>query len=220
MALFSPSFYLFCPNVSLFCPCLSLFFIGQLVKFSFSWSHYTHNYWDLGRAFLCSKTYNFLYLGINSSFKIFIKKNPIYGRHWMWQSMRIEAPIPFFFFSVREFFLEGVQKTFVLGGPFSKHQPSGPMLSISRNVRLCVCPSDCLFVCLFTFEVPFNGLFAPTSQNRMSNIFRDLESLGKSYGKKWSNIWTFWFGSGAKKKFFLLLILPYKTWWKPRFPMD
>ena len=71
---------------------------------------------------------------------------------------------------------------------FSKHRPSGPMLSISQNVRLCVCPSVCLLVCLFTFEVPLNGLFAPTSQSRMSNIFRDLESLGKSNGKKWSNI--------------------------------
>ena len=40
----------------------------------------------------------------------------------------------------------------------------------------------------FTFEVPFNGLFAPTSQSRMSNIVRDSESLGKSNGKKWSNI--------------------------------
>ena len=40
----------------------------------------------------------------------------------------------------------------------------------------------------FTFGVPFNGLFAPTSQSRMSNIFRDSESLGKSNGKKWSNI--------------------------------
>ena len=40
----------------------------------------------------------------------------------------------------------------------------------------------------------------------MSNIFRDSESLGKSNGKKWSNIWTFVFGSGLKsphkKKFF------------------
>ena len=39
----------------------------------------------------------------------------------------------------------------------------------------------------------------------MSNIFRDSESLGKSYGKKWSQIWTFLFGSGEKfpkKKFF------------------
>ena len=70
---------------------------------------------------------------------------------------------------------------------FSTHRPSGPMLSISQNVHICVC----LSVCLFTFEVPFNGLFAPTSQSRMSNIFRDSESLGKSYGKKWSHIWTF-----------------------------
>ena len=52
----------------------------------------------------------------------------------------------------------------------------------------------------FTFEVPFNGLFAPTSQSRMSNIFRDSESLGKSNGKKWSNIWTFLFGSGLNRR--------------------
>ena len=51
-----------------------------------------------------------------------------------------------------------------------------------------VCPSVCPCVCLFTFEVLFNGLFAPTSRNQMSNIFRDSESLGKSNGKKWSNI--------------------------------
>ena len=63
---------------------------------------------------------------------------------------------------------------------FSKHRPSGPMLSISRNVRL--------YICLFTFEVPFNGLFAPTSRSQMSNIFTDSESLGKSNGKKWSQI--------------------------------
>ena len=45
------------------------------------------------------------------------------------------------------------------------------------------CPYVCLFVCLsvcvFTFEAPFNSLFAPTSQSWMSNIFRDLESLGE-----------------------------------------
>ena len=98
---------------------------------------------------------------------------------------------------------------------FSKHRPFGPMLSISRNVRpsvrmsvcLCVCPC----VCLFTFEVPFNCLFSPPSRSWMSNIFRDSESLGKSNGKNWSNIWTFWFGNGLKsprkKNFFLLLIL-------------
>ena len=71
---------------------------------------------------------------------------------------------------------------------FSKHRPSGPMLSISRNVRLSVCPSVRVSVCLFNFEVPFNGLFSPTSRSRMSNIFRDSESLGKSNGKKWSQI--------------------------------
>ena len=66
------------------------------------------------------------------------------------------------------------------------------------SVCTSVCPSVCVFVCLFTFEVPLNGLFAPSSQSRISNIFRDSESLGKSNGKKWSNIWTFSFGSGLK----------------------
>ena len=50
------------------------------------------------------------------------------------------------------------------------------------------CPSVCLSICLFTFEVPFKRLFAPTSRSGMSNIFRDSESLGKSSGKKWSQI--------------------------------
>ena len=71
---------------------------------------------------------------------------------------------------------------------------------------MSICVSVCLFVCSL-FDVPFNGLFAPTSRSQMSNIFRDSESLGKSNGKKWSHIWTFLFGSGLKsprkKKFFL-----------------
>ena len=87
------------------------------------------------------------------------------------------------------------------------------MLSISRNVRLSVC----MFVCLFTFEVPFNGLFASTSWSRMFNILKDSESLGKSNGNKWSHIWIFLFGSGLKSP---LLILHYKLLWKPRFSMD
>ena len=95
---------------------------------------------------------------------------------------------------------------------FSKHRPSGPMLSISWNVRLCVR----VFVSVFTFEVPFKRLFAPTSRSRMSNIFRDSESLGKSSGKKWSHIWTFLFENclklPRKKKFVFWLVLPYKTW--------
>ena len=56
-------------------------------------------------------------------------------------------------------------------------------------VCLFVCVCVCLSVCVFTFEVPFNGLFAPTSRSRMSNIFRDSESLRKSNEKKCSHIW-------------------------------
>ena len=66
--------------------------------------------------------------------------------------------------------------------------------SVCQSVR----PSVRLSVSLFTFEVPFKRLFAPTSRSRMSNIFRDLESLGKSNGKKWSEIGTFLFESGLK----------------------
>ena len=79
------------------------------------------------------------------------------------------------------------------------------------------CLSVCLSLCLFTFEVPFNGRFAPISQSRMSNIFRDSESLGKSNGKKWSWIWTFMFEnclkSPRKKSFFFshfFLLLRYR----------
>ena len=79
------------------------------------------------------------------------------------------------------------------------------------------CSSVCLFVCLFTFDVPFKRHFAPTSRSQISNILRvSLESLGKSNGKKWSQIGTFLFGSGLKlqrkKKLVFWLILPYKTW--------
>ena len=81
-----------------------------------------------------------------------------------------------------------------------------------KSICPYVCPSVRLSVrlsvCLFTFEVPFNGLFAPSSRSRMSNIFRDSESLGKSNGKKWSQIWNFFFEncqkSPRKKKFFFL----------------
>ena len=57
--------------------------------------------------------------------------------------------------------------------------------------------SVCVFVCLFvchTFSLRFTiFLLSP-----MSKLFRDSESLGKSFGKKWSQIYTFLFGSGLK----------------------
>ena len=53
------------------------------------------------------------------------------------------------------------------------------------------CPSVCVSVRVLVcscFEVPFKRLFAPTSRSRMFKIFRDSASLGKSIGKKWSQI--------------------------------
>jgi hypothetical protein len=52
---------------------------------------------------------------------------------------------------------------------FSKHRPSGPMLSINRNV----CPCVRVFVRLFTFEVPLKRLFAPTW---LSKNFREIRN--------------------------------------------
>ena len=44
------------------------------------------------------------------------------------------------------------------------------------SVHLSVCPC----VCVFTFKVPLKRFFAPTSQSRMSKVFRDSESrIGK-----------------------------------------
>ena len=66
------------------------------------------------------------------------------------------------------------------------------------------------FFGLLRFSVFFNGLFAPTSWSRMSNIFKDSESLGKSNVKNWSHIWTFLFENCQKwrhkKKKFLHFI--------------
>jgi hypothetical protein len=76
-----------------------------------------------------------------------------------------------------------------------------------RAKKMCFSPLFSLFFNLLRFSVFFNGLFAPTSRSRMSNFFRDSESLGKSNGKKWSQIWTFLFEnclkSLQKKVFFL-----------------
>ena len=56
------------------------------------------------------------------------------------------------------------------------------------------------------FLTPLNNLFAPTSRSPMSKLFRVSESLGKSNGKKWSQIWKLLLIKGVKsprkKKFF------------------
>ena len=64
----------------------------------------------------------------------------------------------------------------------------------------------CVCVCLFTFEVQINGIFAPTFRSQISNIFRYSESLG---GNKWKEVvshlnvfvWK-WSKIAAQKKVF------------------
>ena len=68
---------------------------------------------------------------------------------------------------------------------------SGPILSISRNVRMSVC----VFVCPSHFLTTF---FAPPSRSPMSKKFRFLESLGKRNGAKWSQISNFLLIKGVK----------------------
>ena len=70
---------------------------------------------------------------------------------------------------------------------FSKHRPSGPMLSISRFIRLSVCLSVCLSVgSLLRYRL--NVFFPPLPEVGCPIFFRDSESLGKRKGKKWSDI--------------------------------
>ena len=45
---------------------------------------------------------------------------------------------------------------------FSKHRPSGPMLSISRNVRVCVCLSVC--VCVHFLRYRLTVFLPPLSE--------------------------------------------------------
>ena len=52
-------------------------------------------------------------------------------------------------------------------------------------VRVSVCSSVCLFVRLFTFEVPFKCIFAAISWRLVSKTFRDSESF---WEKKWKEV--------------------------------
>ena len=88
---------------------------------------------------------------------------------------------------------------------------SRAMLSISRNARLYVR----LSVHLFTFEVSFKRLFAPTSQSRMSKIFLEIRNRwGKVMVRNGLRLEHFCFVSGLKsqkkKNSFFWLILPTK----------
>ena len=81
--------------------------------------------------------------------------------------------------------------------PFSKHRPPGPMLSMSRNVCLSVRLSLCLSVCSL-LKYRLNVFLAPSSWIQISKHLRDSESLGKSKGRKWFQIWTFFLKNSQK----------------------
>ena len=63
---------------------------------------------------------------------------------------------------------------------FTESAPK-PIQSISRDVRMCVCPS--VILCSLHFNV-----FPPPSQSPMSKLFRYSESFGGNNGKKWSQV--------------------------------
>ena len=70
---------------------------------------------------------------------------------------------------------------------FSKHRPSGPLLSISRFVHMCVCLFVSLCVCsLLKYRL---NVFLPLfSKVGCPKILEILNPLGKRNGKKWSQI--------------------------------
>ena len=79
-----------------------------------------------------------------------------------------------------------------------------------------VCLSVCLSVCMSHFLTPFYGLFALTSQSPMSKLFIYSESVRKSNGKKWSQIWKLLLKNGVKlpkkKKFKCIFSFAYSVW--------
>ena len=97
-----------------------------------------------------------------------------YAKHtWIFISilMRVKVNLP-------------KQTLSILNQLFSKWESTFMIYIFKASYKL-KCPYVCAFVCVFTFEVLFIRLCAPFSQCRMSNSFRDSESLGKSNAKKW-----------------------------------
>ena len=106
------------------------------------------------------------------------KKHKIVHNHW-----RILRP--------KQFILPNIWgRSFIGFFSLSKNRPLADSFIELR------CPSVCLFVPFHVLD--FEAYFAPTSRSRLSQIFRDSESLGKSNGKKWSQNWNFLLGSGLE----------------------
>ena len=95
--------------------------------------------------------------------------------------------------------------------------------SVCPSVRLFVRPSVCPSVCsllryhLNVFLPPLPEVWCPIFleiRNPWGKVTKRSGLRFKRFVGKWSKIAT------QKKVFFFLLILPYKTWWKPSFLMD
>ena len=88
-------------------------------------------------------------------------------------------------------------------------------------VCVCVCVCVGLFVhflryCLNVFLPPFPEVGCPILFDIRNPWGKVMERSGLRFEHsfwKWSKI-------AKQKNSFFLMILPYKTWWKPRFPMD
>ena len=78
-------------------------------------------------------------------------------------------------------------------------------LSLVKGVKLTQQKKNYGFFCIWSLQ--FQGIFAPTSLSPMSKLFRFLESLGKSNGKKLSQIWQLLLIRGVELPQILLLLL-------------
>ena len=86
---------------------------------------------------------------------------------------------------------------------FSKHWPSGPMLSISQHVYSGVC----LFVRLFTFEVPLERFSPPLSEVGYPNFLENWNHLGKVMERSDLTYENFTNKGSCRAIFFLSLFL-------------
>ena len=91
-------------------------------------------------------------------------------------------------------------------------QSIGPLGQCFLKVEISVCVSVCLSVCLSVCSLLRYRLnvFLPPLPKVGYPIFLEIRN---PWGKVMER-------SGLRLEHFCLLILPYKTWWKPRFPMD
>ena len=104
---------------------------------------------------------------------------------------------------------------------FSKHRPSGPMLSISQNFHMFVC----LFVCVCSLLRYHLTVFLPPLTKVGCPIILEIRNpWGKVMERSGLKVEHFSLyvveNRRTKISFFCVQILPYKIWWKPRFLMD